>query len=84
MTGFSFSVQLVCLGALVSLLVYTLALVRLGRLSARLTVSWILADLVAIVAILVWGRLPVFAFTSTLDDRVLLVVLAVLFFSFSW
>ncbi len=82
MTRFSWSVQLVCLGALVSLLVYTLALVRLGRLSARVTVSWILADLVAIVAILAWGRLPVLAFTSTLDDRELLVVLAVLFFSY--
>jgi hypothetical protein len=82
MTGFSWGVQLVCLGALGALLVYTLALVRLGRLSARVTVSWILADLVAIAAILLWGRLPVFAYTSTLGDRELLVVLAVLLFAY--
>jgi hypothetical protein len=82
MTGFSWTVELVCLGALGALLVYTLALVRRGRLSARVTVSWIVADLVAMAAILLWGRLPVFAFTSTLGDRELLVLLAVLFFSY--
>jgi hypothetical protein len=82
MTRFSLGVQLVCLGALGSLLVYTLALVRVGRLTARVTVSWILADLIAIAAILLWGRLPVIAYTSALGDRELLLVLAVLFFSY--
>ena len=82
MTKFSWGVQLVCLAALGSLLVYTLTLVRLGRLSARVTVSWILADLVAVAALLLWGRLPVIGYTSTLGDRELLVVLAVLFFSY--
>jgi hypothetical protein len=82
MTKFSWGVQLVCLAALGSLLVYTLTLVRLGRLSARVTVSWILADLVAIAAILLWGRLPFIGYTATLGDRELLVVLAVLFFSY--
>lgn len=82
MTAFSSGVQIICLGALGALLVYTLALVRIGRLSARVTVSWILADLVAIAAILLWGRLPVIAYTSALGDRELLIVLAVLFFSY--
>lgn len=82
MTRFSWGVQLVCLAALGSLLVYTLALVRVGRLTARVTVSWILADLIAIAAILLWGRLPVITYTSALGDRELLLVLAVLFFSY--
>ena len=82
MTRFSWGVQLVCLGALGALLVYTLALVRVGRLTARVTVSWILADLIAIAAILLWGRLPVIAYTSALGDRELLLVLAVLFFTY--
>ena len=82
MTRFSWGVQIVCLAALGSLLVYTLALVRIGRLTARVTVSWILADLIAIAAILLWGRLPLIAYTSALTDRELLLVLAVLSFSY--
>lgn len=82
MTRFSWGIQTVCLGALGALLVYTLALVRVGRLTARVTVSWILADLIAIAAILLWGRLPLLAYTSALTDRELLLVLAVLSFSY--
>lgn len=82
MTTFSAAVQAVSLVALGSLLVYTLALVRMGRLSAHLIVSWIVAELLAIIAVLLWGRLPLMSFTSSLGNRELLVVLAVVSFSF--
>lgn len=80
MTSFSFGVQSTCLVVLVSLLVYTLALMRTGRLSAHVTVRWVLAEIAAIGAVVLWGRLPVITYTSSLGDRELLVVLAVLFF----
>jgi len=82
MTSFSFAVQSICLVVLTALLVYTLALMRTGRLNAHVTVRWVLAEVAAIGAVLLWGRLPVIAYTSTLGDRELLVVLAVLFFGF--
>lgn len=80
MTSFSFAVQSTCLVVLGSLLVYTVALMRSGRLSAFITVRWIIAEAAAVLAVLVWGRLPVIGFTSRLGDRELLVILAVLFF----
>jgi hypothetical protein len=80
MTSFSFAVQSTCLVVLGSLVVYTVALMRSGRLSAFITVRWIIAETIAIAAVLVWGRLPVIAFTSSLGDRELLVILAVMFF----
>ena len=80
MTSFSFAVQSISLLVLGSLLIYTVALMRSGRLSAFISVRWIIVEAAAIVAVLVWGRLPLIAFTSSLGDRELLVVLAVLFF----
>ena len=80
MTSFSFAVQSTCFVVLGSLLVYTVALMRSGRLSALISVRWIIAEMAAIGAVLVWGRLPMIAFTSSLNDRELLVVLAVMFF----
>src|SRR5262249_55443912 len=48
--------------------------------SAFISVRWIIAELAAIAVVLVWGRLPVITFTSSLGDRELMVVLAVIFF----
>jgi len=81
-TSFSTSVQAASLPALGGLFLYTLWLMRTGRLSAHLTVRWMLAGGVAILGLIVWSWLPVFAFTSGLDDRELLVILAVLVFVF--
>ena len=80
MTSFSVAVQSACLAALGALLVYTLGLMRSRRLSAHVTVRWMLVEVAAILAVLLWGRLPFIAYTSSLDDRELLVILAVLFF----
>lgn len=80
MTSFSFIVQSACLGVLALLLLYTLWLMRSGRLDAHVTVRWILAECAAILAVLLWGRLPFIAYTSALGDRELLVVLAVILF----
>lgn len=81
MTSFSFSVRSICLGLLISLMAYTLWLMRTGRLNAHVTVRWILAEGLAILAVLLWGGLPLIQYTSTLGDRELLVVLAVVFFA---
>jgi len=55
---------------------------RSGRLNAHITVRWVLAECAAILAVLLWGRLPFITYTSALGDRELLVVLAVLLFGF--
>jgi hypothetical protein len=81
MTTFSFAVQSVCLGVLTLLLGYTLWLMRSGRLNAHVTVRWVLAEGAAFMAVLLWRWLPLFSVTSTLGDRELLVVLAVVFFA---
>ena len=81
MTTFSFAVQSTCLGVLALLFGYTLWLMRSGRLSAHVTVRWILAESAAFLAVLLWRWLPMFSYTSSLGDRELLVVLAVIFFS---
>lgn len=77
----SFTVQGVCLGVLALLLIYTLWLMRSGRLNAHVTVRWILAESAAFLAVLLWRWLPLFGFTSALGDRELLMVLAVVFFA---
>ncbi|MBK7422044.1 MAG: DUF2304 domain-containing protein [Propionivibrio sp.] len=81
MMASSFTVQSVCLGVLALLLVYTLWLMRSGRLNAHVTVRWILAEGAALLAVTLWQWLPLFGFTSTLGDRELLMILAVVFFA---
>jgi len=81
MMASSFFVQSVCLGVLALLLVYTLWLMRSGRLNAHVTVRWILAEGAALLAVTLWQWLPLFGFTSTLGDRELLMILAVVFFA---
>ena len=81
MMSSSFTVQSICLGVLALLFIYTLWLMRSGRLNAHVTVRWILAESAAFLAVLLWQWLPMFGFTSTLGDRELLMVLAVVFFA---
>ena len=80
MTSFSNAVQSASLLALASLLMYTLWLMRSGRLSAHVTVRWALAEGAAILAVVLWSWLPFFSITSGLNDRELLVILAVVLF----
>jgi hypothetical protein len=82
MTTFSFTVQSVSIGVLTLLFGYTLWLMRAGRLNAHVTVRWVLAESAAFLAVFLWRWLPFFGVTSTLGDRELLVVLAVVFFVF--
>lgn len=82
MSSFSFSVRSICVGVIVILMIYTIYLVRSSRLNEHVTVRWILAEIIAIFMILLWGMLPLISFTSTLSDRELLLVLAVIFFGF--
>jgi hypothetical protein len=80
MTSFSSAVLTISLLFLASLLAYTLWMMRSGRLSADVAVRWVLAEIVAIGALLLWSWLPLFPITAGLEDRELLVILAVLFF----
>jgi hypothetical protein len=79
---FARDIQLVCITALSGLLVYTLWLSRYRGLDAHVTVRWVLVQCVAIFAVLLWQFLPIFAFTSQLQDRQLLMMMAVLAFAF--
>lgn len=81
MMSSSFTVLGICLGVLALLFIYTLWLMRSGRLNAHVTVRWILAEGAAFLAVSLWQWLPMFGFTSTLGDRELLMVLAVVFFA---
>jgi hypothetical protein len=83
MTPFSGEVQLVCLVALVALLLYTLWLARYGGLNAHVTVRWVIVQIAAILCVLLWRWLPFFEFTSTLQDRQLLLLITVIFFAFT-
>ena len=81
MMASSITVLGICLGVLALLFIYTLWLMRSGRLNAHVTVRWILAEGVAFLAVSLWQWLPIFGFTSTLGDRELIMVLAVVFFA---
>ena len=76
---FSASVLLVSLSTLFVLLFYTLWLLRAGKLTPHVTVRWMLVECLTMLAILLWGYLPFIRVTRTLDDRELLLVLAVIF-----
>ena len=81
MMSTSFTVQGICLGLIGMLCIYTLWLMRTGQLNAHVTVRWLLAEGTAFLALLLWQWMPLFGFTSTLGDRELLMVLAVVFFA---
>ncbi len=76
-----FSVQGICLIVLGVLILYTMWLMRTGRLNAHVTVRWILAESAAFFAVLLWQSLPLFGYTSHMEDRELVMVLAVVFFA---
>jgi hypothetical protein len=82
MSSFSVAVRIVSFVVLGLLMIYTLFLMRSSRLSAHVTVRWILAEAAAILMVLLWGMLPLISYTSALSDRELLVILAVIFFGF--
>lgn len=69
------SIALMC-----GLVAYTLWLLRSERLSAHIAVRWVLAECIAMAAFLLWQWLPLFRYTSSIGDRELLMVLAVIFF----
>jgi hypothetical protein len=83
MTPFSHDVQLVSLGMLILLLLYTLLLSRYRGLDAHVTVRWVLVQGAAILTVLLWRWLPLFQFTSGLQDRQLLLLMTVVFFAFT-
>lgn len=79
--NFSYMIIVTSVSVFASLFLYMIYLLRSGRLSAHTTVRWVLAELAALCMILLWGRLPFFSYTSTLGDRELLVILAVILFA---
>jgi len=81
MMSSSYTVQGICMMVLALLFIYTLWLMRSGRLNAHVTVRWILAEGAAFLAVSLWQWLPLFGVTSTMGDRELLMVLAVVFFA---
>ena len=82
MTSFSIMVRFTCVVVLGCLIAYTLFLMRSNKLNAHITVRWILAEGAAVLMVFLWGMLPFIGYTSSLSDRELLVVLAVIFFCF--
>jgi hypothetical protein len=80
---FAGDIQIVCMGALSILLFYTLWLSRYRGLDTHITVRWVLVQCAAMLAIVLWKWLPIFEFTSRLQDRQLLLVVTVLIFAFT-
>jgi hypothetical protein len=80
---FARDIQIVCMGALAILLLYTLWLSRYRGLDTHVTVRWVLVQCGAMLAIVLWKWLPIFEFTSQLQDRQLLLVVTVLIFAFT-
>jgi hypothetical protein len=82
MTSFAGDIQIVCLGALTLLVLYTLWLSRYRGLDGHLTVRWLLLEGAAWLTIIFWRWLPFFSVTSSLQDRELLLMVTVLLFAF--
>jgi hypothetical protein len=82
MSQFAGDIQIVCLGTLTVLIVYTLWLSRYRGLDGHLTVRWLLIQGAALLTIIFWRWLPIFGLTSSLQDRELLLMVTVLLFAF--
>ena len=80
---FATEIQIVCMSTLAILLFYTLWLSRYRGLDTHVTVRWVLVQCAAMLAIVLWKWLPIFEFTSRLQDRQLLLVVTVLIFAFT-
>ena len=82
MITLNYDVQELCLTIIGVLLIYTLWLIRSGRLSSHVGVTWVLTEIMAFVLLLLWKWMPFFGITSKLGDRELFMILAVGFFAF--
>jgi Uncharacterized conserved protein (DUF2304) len=82
MSSFAADIQIVCLGSLSLLVVYTLWLSRYRGLDGHLTVRWLLVEGGVLLTIIFWRWLPFFSLTSSVQDRALLLMVTVLLFAF--
>lgn len=82
MSSFAGDIQIVCLGTLALLALYTLSLARYRGLDGHLTVRWLLTLGAAFLTIVFWRWLPFFSITSSLQERELLLMVTVLMFAF--
>jgi hypothetical protein len=81
MPSFASDIQLVCLGTLSVLVLYTLWLSRYRGLDGHITVRWLLIQIVALLTIAFWRWLPIFDTTSRLQERELLLITTVMLFA---
>jgi hypothetical protein len=82
MSSFVGDIQIVCLGTLIFLILYTLWLTRYRGLDGHLTVRWLLIQVIALLTIAFWRWLPLFTVTSMLQERELLLMVTVVQFAF--
>ena len=75
------NLQNFCLAVLLALIFYSIWLIRTQRLNAHIVYSWIIVEGFALIAIIFWKWLPIFGYTSVMDDRSLLMLLATFFFA---
>ena len=78
MTSFNTALQIATLVSIGSLFGYTQWLMRTGRLSAHLTIRWLLAEGAAFLAMFFWSMLPLFSLEPRLDGREQLVILVLI------
>jgi hypothetical protein len=81
MPSFASDIQLVCLGTLSVLVLYTLWLSRYRGLDGHITVRWLLIQIIALLTIAFWRWLPIFDTTSRLQERELLLITTVMLFA---
>ena len=81
MSSFASDIQIVCLGTLLFLILYTLWLTRYRGLDGHLTVRWLLIQVIALLTIAFWRWLPFFTVTSSLQERELLLMVTVVQFA---
>lgn len=82
MSQFQTDIQIVCLGTLGLLILYTLWLSRYRGLNSHLAVRWLLVQGTALLTIVFWQWLPLFTATSSMQDRELLLMVTVVMFAF--
>jgi hypothetical protein len=78
MASFNTALQIATLVSLGSLFGYTQWLMRTGRLSAHLTIRWLLAEGAAFLAMFFWSMLPFFSLEPGLDGRKHLIILVMI------
>jgi hypothetical protein len=82
MSQFQNDIQIVCLGSLGLLILYTLWLSRYRGLNGHLAVRWLLLQGMALLTVMFWQWLPLFSTTSSMQDRELLLMVTVVMFAF--